>query len=513
MLRARPLLLAIALLASPLFLPAQAQDPLPVPLGGDEARAGRWDAPMPWPVQAEFSALLPTGKVLLFVSGADAHLWDPATGGMTPVPGGAVNCAGLAHLPDGRVLVHGGHRSAWRGVPDAWIFDPWRETWSRADDMRVGRYYPGSLALPDGHVLSVSGNAPEGVDAPVPETYDPATGAWTARPTAALPMEFYPRMHALPDGRVARTGQDGHAAFLDVGTWTWREGPVSRHGPRWGGASVLLPGLDRVLVFGGGSMGASSEGWGPLPALRDDAGRVLENLARPLHDPGASPATARAEILDLRGPAPAWRETGAMTYPRRDHAGVLLPDGTVLAVGGASGFEPVPGWAEHALHPERYDPATGAWSLMAPADRHRGYHSTAILLPDATVLVGGGDFETGAGSVPGADRTGQVFRPPYLFQGPRPVLLDAPAHVAWGQSFAVRAEGDVAGAALVRLGWSTHSMANDQRLVGLDAHAAGPFLVLAAPATPREAPPGWYMLFLLSGEGVPSVARMVHVGR
>lgn len=506
MMPARTLAAALLLLLTLPLLAAPATSLGEGALGG-ERDVGRWDPPMEWPVQGEDAILLPTGKVLLFAYGRDAHLWDPRDGSMKPVPTDAsVNCVGLALLADGRVLLNGGHAgSLWRGLPGTYLFDPWTETWSQDADMRVGRYYPGTITLADGRVLTVSGNGPDGRDASVPEVYAPGDG-WTLLPDAEQAMEFYPRMHVLADGTVVSTGQGSTAWFLDLDDGAWREGPSSGHGRRWGGASVLLPDLHSVLVMGGGSMGLASEGWA-LPALRDDADAVAEHLAT-----GREPATASAQVLDTRG-AGAWRDTGSMAFPRRDFSAVLLPDGQVLAVGGAAGFEPIPGWAEHALAPELYDPETGAWSVLAPSARHRGYHSTALLLPDGRVLASGGDFETGAGSVPGVSRTGEVFHPPYLFRGERPVVLDAPDQLARGAAFDIVTPDadDVAQVNLVRLSAVTHSLNTDQRVVPLDFETTAGGVRAAVPSEPGATPPGWYMLFLVGDEGAPSVARMVRV--
>lgn len=495
----------LLLLALPLLVLSVAPVDAALPLSGDEARVGRWDAPMAWPVQGEDVALLPTGKVLVFAYGEDAHLFDPRDGSLTPVPTPvAINCAGLALLPDGRVLVNGGHaESNWRGSAGAMLFNPWTESWEVAPSMNVGRYYPGTITLADGRALTVSGNGPDGRDAATPEVFDGA--AWTLLPGATQTMEFYPRMHVLPDGEVVIVGQQPESYFVDAEAGTVRAGPVSPHGMRWGGASVLLSDLRTVLVAGGGSMGLSSEGWA-LPALRDDAPLVAEHVLE-----GRAPATASAQLFDARG-AGAWRDAATMTYARRDHQLVLLPDGDALAVGGASGYEPVPGWAEHALHPELYDAESDAWRVMAPSARHRGYHSTSILLPDGRVLVSGGDFETGVGAVPGVTRSAEVYAPPYLFRGPRPVIHDAPDALAPGATFRVDSTGDVERVTLVRLGSSTHSLNTDQRVVPLAFEAAPGGLIVRAPAEPGEAPPGWYMLFALSGDGGPSAGRMVRVG-
>ncbi|HEX7167585.1 MAG TPA: galactose oxidase early set domain-containing protein [Acidimicrobiales bacterium] len=482
---------------------------------GDPAVVGQWDRPFPLPVQAEAAAVLPTGKVLLFITNSSPSLWDPATGATKTVPLDdelSINCAGVAFLPDGRLLVNGGHQgdTPWKGHRGTFAFDPWTETWARLADMHEGRYYPGTIALADGRALTVNGNDDQGVDPGTTEIFD---GASWAAPVAAPPMEFYPRMHVLPSGDVVRVGQDAEAAFFDPVAGSWRAGPRSSSGMRWGGISVILPGLDRVLVAGGSNFGLSSEGHGQVPALRDGPDRIADNGVAAASD-GPNGATAAAEILDLSGGQAAYRSAAPMHLPRRDFAGVALADGDVLVLGGAAGVEPVPGWGDYSFHPELFDSESESWKLMAPAERTRGYHSTGLLLPDGRVLFAGGDFEqTRDTTAAPLTNTGEIYSPPYLFRGPRPLIAAAPRAVSYGERFLVRSSGaPVRGAALVRLGSATHSLNTDQRWVGLDAQVAGGAVHLHAPATGAIAPPGYYMLFLLSDAGVPSVSSIVKVG-
>ncbi|HVM45111.1 MAG TPA: galactose oxidase early set domain-containing protein, partial [Candidatus Thermoplasmatota archaeon] len=210
-----------------------------------------------------------------------------------------------------------------------------------------------------------------------------------------------------------------------------------------------------------------------------------------------------------------WRDAAPMHVPRRDFSSVLLPTRRVLVVGGGAGVEAVPGWAEHAAAPEAYDATADRWTLLAPSSVHRGYHSTAILLPDGRVLASGGDFELGVGATPALAHTGEVFSPPELFRGPRPTISWTEPQWDLGAAKTVRTPdaASVAAVHLVRLSSVTHSLNTDQRVVPLAFERAGPStLVARVPADAGAAPPGWYMLFLVSGEGVPSVARMVHVG-
>src|SRR5260370_21079087 len=105
----------------------------------------------------------------------------------------------------------------------------------------------------------------------------------------------------------------------------------------------------------------------------------------------------------------------------------LLPDGKVLATGGSNGF--VFDNSSFQVYPaEMWDPATGSWSTMASISVYRGYHSTALLLPDGRLLSAGGE-QTGASA--------EIYSPPYLFKGARPSITSAPSTGRYKRSFFV----------------------------------------------------------------------------
>jgi galactose oxidase-like protein len=243
---------------------------------------------------------------------------------------------------------------------------------------------------------------------------------------------------------------------------------------------VLLPGLTKVLALGGNRTD-------PLP---------------PTSWRGAP--TNGAEILDLSQPTPAWRSVAPMLVARQFPNAVLLPDGSVLAVGGGQLGE----YEKPVRLAERFDPSTETWTAMAVEHTPRCYHSTALLLPDGRVLSAGMDHGKFA-------RTGEVYSPPYLFAGPRPTIAAVPTEVAYGQAFTIATPeaANVARVALLRPGSVTHAFDFEQRYVALSFSAdASGGLTAHMPTSHAEAPPGWYMLFLVTEGGVPSRAAFVHLG-
>jgi len=165
---------------------------------------------------------------------------------------------------------------------------------------------------------------------------------------------------------------------------------------------------------------------------------------------------------------------------------------------------------------ELWQAQTGQWRSTAAAAKPRLYHSISMLMPDGSVLTGGG----GAPG-PVAQLNAEVYFPPYLYRkdgsglaAERPVVREAPAALGWGQQFDVRmrGEGAVSVVNLVRFGAVTHAFGNDQRVVPLSFTQTGSKLRLHSPAAATLAPPGFYMLFVLDAAGVPSVARVVRLG-
>ncbi len=462
------------------------------------------------------AALLRTARVVLW-SFADfddsvgmSQVLDPATGALTTPPESHhVFCSGHAFAPDGSLVVSGGHHGDVKAVH---TFDPASETWVHVADMPTGRWYPTTVALPDGRILTVSGSVHGGPLAPgnpannTIELYDavgglrppvPLPSPWSSQFPPHLPtIDLYPFVFLLPSGHLVVHAR--HVTRLyDPASDIW--GPelsgvsaISRTYPCQGSA-VLLPLVPpeyrpRVLVLGGAG-------------------------ANPEEVTGTTPAVATAEILDLADPTPAWRSTSSMAHPRVMPDAVLLPDASVLVTGGSMSGE-----ADHGIEPvyaiERFDPASETWTTLCDIAVPRLYHSTALLLADGRVLMMGKDALFNPDPFHYPEHRAELFRPPYLFAGSRPLIAAAPASISYGQAFAVSTPDatSVDAVHLLRPGSVTHSFNMEQRLVGLVvASRSTDSLTVEAPPDARVAPPGWYLLFLLA-DGVPSVGHFLRLG-
>ncbi|MGB7795037.1 MAG: galactose oxidase-like domain-containing protein [Pseudonocardiaceae bacterium] len=455
---------------------ASARNAIVSPSSGDLAEdsvwahRGRWDPVFELPNVAIHTSVLPNGKVLFWgrrdqPTGSmhepecTPYIWNPNTGELTATPqpkradGTTVNlfCSGHAFLPDGRLLVAGGHVTDGDGLDQACVYDCRINTWTALPVMNERRWYPTATALPDGTVLVSAGSYKDNgrvVINDVPQIWD--GHRWTAT-TRVTGVPLYSRMHIAPSGQVFISGPDA-------------------------GPSVMYDAW-KVIYIGGSNA---------------------------------------AEVIDLRANPQARREIASMHFPRRHHNATVLADGSVLVTGGTrgSGFNDLsPDKPVHVA--ELWDPVTKEWKELAGEDVDRCYQATAVLLPDATVLsAGSGEFVVGGRPNDARDshRNGQIFRPPYLFHGPRPEIVSAPAEVAYGETFSLQISGpDVGKVIWIRLPSVTHALDQSQRINVLEFRRGDGGVTIAAPQRPEICPPGHYMLFVLSKAGVPSVARIMRI--
>jgi Domain of unknown function (DUF1929) len=495
------------------------------------AEVGQWNREtagqaVPIPVMGIHSVMLPTGKILWFAyprtqsrdksapNTAQAYVFDPFTRQsrridppIDPATGQPYNvwCAGQSVLADGQVLITGGNLDyprgglTYKGLKKVFTFNPYDETWTEQPDMRQGRWYPSNVLMPDGSSLIVlgydetgqQGDAKRNLDI---EMFRPAAslsgrGSMSVLSGPGHPITGnYPHMFTMPSGRVLVAGPySKDSVFLtasggsDVyGITDAPDVPLQRYYA----SAVINPGdPTRVTVMGGSR-------WGT----------------------GDRTATNTVVSLDEGNPGAGWRSEPPLNVGRTHHNTVILPDGSMVTVGGGYGQVGEDIYAAGPQHKavEIWDPSTRAWRLGPSQVEQRTYHSTALLLPDGRVLSAGDDFHGGI------DRdTAEVYEPPYLFRGARPDIESVQSGIRWGGTFTIstRSAG-VTRAVLVAPTATTHAADMNQRHVALTVTRAadGNRMDVAAPPNANMAPPGPYMLFLLNDRGVPSVARFVRVG-
>ena len=160
-----------------------------------------------------------------------------------------------------------------------------------------------------------------------------------------------------------------------------------------------------------------------------------------------------------------------------------------------------------------WDPATGHWTLMARAASNRLYHSIALLLPDGRVLTGGGGHPGDDANFYDEHPDFEIYEPPYLFQGARPIIDAAPDSIQYSKPFALATKnsGNLK-VSLFRLGCATHAWDHNTDFTRLAVtRVSATSLQIEAPSDSVQTTPGPHRLFLVDSAGIPSVAKMVWV--
>lgn len=439
------------------------------------------------------AALLHTGKVLFVTADETTLLWDPedttAASFENPAnqPAYSQLCGSHVFLSNGHLLSMGGGGYGPNPVARwGYRFDPVTKTWTRTSNaMSESKWYPTAAALGDQRVLVTCGNTAGQMD-----VYDETTDTFspiTSGDNRGFP-NLYPGLHLLPNhallysrtgwgsagagGGAAADNRSAYFTFTGPNTGVWNDiTPAMTN--RAKGMSVMLlgntPPYVRVLVMGG-----------------------VDNATNNTY-----------EILDasVLSSASAW--SAPIAFPDGEHrslcSAVHLPDGTVFVSGGIS----------RTNSPSaRFDPRTGAWLPAAALPSIRDYHSVSLLLPSGEVMMAGWN-----------NASIEIYRPPYLFKGARPTISAAPALVHHGQSFVIESPdaASIARVVLVRPMAVTHQTDTEQKVLEMPSvhdHARPTRLALTAPhgGHPHSlAQQGYYMMFAVNRDGVPSVAKWIYL--
>jgi hypothetical protein len=498
----------------------QADDPGPSAalLAAKSARPdleGKWSEPFVIPIAGISSVLLHNGKVLFWAYDPAhykdpkysnigvSYVWDPATrsGHFVDTPEN-IWCGGQTILADGRVFIAGGNlrfpdpkapkgQQGWEGDASTYIFNPATETFIQQPEMAHGRWYPTVTQLPDNSAIVTSGYDETGSEHvnELTERFVPSEGmsgvglltTVASKPTPGI----YPFQYVLPAGMMLQAGPERvNSWMLDPAGWNWNKLPRMRadhignaNGIVYTDASVQP--VRQIVMVAGGSKGEPNNEW-----------------------------------LDSFTPQAGWREYPKWNEQRHNANTIILPDGTLLTVGGNNGDDTYNGTLYST---ERYsapaDDLRGDWLEVAPHKIRAAYHSSAILLPDATVLLSEDDRVQTVEAA--ANHKFQVYSPPYLFNGQRPTLA-APSVVQRGVPFEVTTTVDpkrkIASVVLIAPGAVTHANDMHQRFIKLPIKAGGAVITATVPDSAALVPPGYYLLFAVDSAGVPSVASFVHIG-
>lgn len=325
------------------------------------APGGAWSnvAPLTSARFRHTSTLLDDGRVLVAGGGNGgssfdaAELFDPTTSSWSVTDSLAAEREShtATRLLDGRVLVVGGERKnqtfpTTTSRNSVEIYDPVSATWDAAAPLATARSFHTATLLPDGRVLVVGGHTWVfwQLNAAVLDTvelYDPAADAWTSGGTLSTPRSGHSAT-LLADGRVLVAGGSGATAELfDPASKTWSATGSMGEGRRSHFAVLLQDG--RVIVGGSGSATSTevyspaTGTWSAVGNLASYEGRRTATLlpdGRVLVAGGynSNRVSMASELFDPN--ANTWSVTHALSSARIKHAATLLADGRVLVTGG-----------------------------------------------------------------------------------------------------------------------------------------------------------------------------------
>lgn len=452
----------------------------------DPSQVGQWAYEQPFPT--DFNAIhvvcSPTGKCLLVAgSGKSATTFQAKTFRSyvyntvtktkkliyTPDD---LFCNGHVLLPDGRALLTGGTASynPYKGTRTQYVFNFATEAYQKLTNLSVGRWYPSVVTMADGKQLIASGLNDTGAKTNLVETFDYRTNTTTKLAgTRTLPL--YPHLY-----QTSKPNEIFHAGPNGTGFWN----PYT--------------GAFRAVAKQVGTM--------PNGFTSCFHGDVREQNLITMG--GGWPATAKTNIIDLDAATPAYRAGPPLSAAKAYVSCITLPDGTLFEAHG--GYDNTV--AASSRTTGLLATLAGPWQAMSPLPEgeHRVYHQILWLLDDGRVV-------SMSSNPKGSPRSTShlVYSPPYLAKGQRPVITSHPTEVKYGAAYAVgttAAAGQTVNRITITAAPSqTHSIDLNQRYLSLPLVNGS----ITLPAQPTVMPPGWYRIWAVDTNNIPSVAKWIHI--
>ncbi|KAJ7097790.1 DUF1929-domain-containing protein [Mycena belliarum] len=434
--------------------------------------------------------------------------------------------------------------------------------------MQKQRWYSAAEMLGDGTIVIIGGFVNGGyVNRNTPNT-DPTLEGGAAEPT----YEFYPSNGQTPQNMNFMTKTSGlnayaHTYLMSSGavfvqanfsTILWNPTTnvetdlpdmpkqVIRVYPASGGVAMLPLTLannyQQTILFCGGS-DMPPDAWG--------------NYSFPNINTWDYPASKDCQRITPEpsdGSPPTYVQDDDMIEGRTMGQFIILPTGKLLmvngGVNGTAGYAQATGQTSNFADmpfdmslasgpvgtPAIYDPEAPAgsrWSNagMSTSSIARLYHSSALLLPDATVLIAGSNpnVDVNLTAIFPTQYKAEIFYPPYFSATTRPIVSGVPSKLTYGgDPFDITIPGNCysgssndaaakTSVALLRPGWTTHAMNMGQRYLQLNntytvnKDASITFHVSQLPPNPNLFQPGpaWVHVVV---NGVPSNGSSVIVG-
>ncbi|PVH90017.1 carbohydrate-binding module family 32 [Cadophora sp. DSE1049] len=425
---------------------------------------GVWGPTLDFPVVPVAGAQEASGQIIIWSSWASDQFhstpggqtamsqWDPITKEVSKRIVTNTHhdmfCPGISIDGAGMMVVTGGNDAS-----ETSLYDAGTDSWVEGPPMHLRRGYQSSTTLSDGRVFVIGGSWSGGSNIPKDgEVYDPDTKSWTMLPDAKVkPM--------LTDDFERAWRADNHGWLFG-----WKNQTVFQAGP-----SIAM---NWYYVEGTGSF--------------EGAGNRLED---------EDSMSGNAVMFDANG----------IMHSER----VFIAGGQTFGVA----------FNEENVHfvPELYDPETDTFIQLQQNNFIRVYHSLSILLPDGRVFNGGGGL---CGNCSANHYDAQIFTPPYLLTEsgeprPRPrIVSDLPEKVLVGAVLTFTTEAEIKTASLIRLCSASHTVNTDQRRIPLDLSRLSPDeyqYKVQLPNDPGIIIPGYWMVFVMDKDGVPSIAKTIMV--
>ncbi|MCD7457034.1 hypothetical protein HAX54_033951 [Datura stramonium] len=436
-------------------------------------------------------------------------------------------CSSGALDSDGTLVQTGGYHA---GDHKIRLFSPcelddcdWTEL---PQNLTVQRWYASDHILPDGRVIIVGGRRAFSYEFfPKNSNDNDAAFDFPFLKETTDPGEennLYPFLYLLPDGNLYIFANQRSISFDYVNNKVVKEFPMipgeKRNYPSTG-SSVMLPlrlhsalnPVVEVMICGGARGGAyiSAQKGAFWPASRT-CGR-----------------------MKLTDPDPKWVMED-MPLGRVMPDMLLLPTGDVIILNGAA--RGTAGWesaVDPVLNPILYKPdepdPDNRFTVLTPSTIPRMYHSSATLLPDGRILVGGSNPHARynfTGVKYPTELSLEAFLPPYLapqYAHLRPLILAVEGQIlSHGQPFSITLivgfyhPDEELMVSMIAPSFTTHSFAMNQRLLVLEIVETerlsffGFKITVFAPPSRNIAPPGYYMMFVVH-QGVPGHCAWVRM--
>jgi hypothetical protein len=371
-----------------------------------------------------------------------------------------------------------------------------------------GRWYPSAMMMANGSILVMGGEeGSNGAPVPTLEVLPSPSGEVVQCDYLQRtdPNNLYPFLVVLPSGGIL-VAYYNEARILD---------PVSLQTQR------TLPNIPGAVYNNDGGRTYPFQGTAMVLPQHAPYSDPLELLICGGSVPFTEIALDNCVTITPEVPNANWT-IERMPSKRLMPNIVALPDGTYLILNGArqgrAGFGLASDPNLSSVHYDPSKPSGSRMTVMANTTIARLYHSEAILLDDARVLVSGSDPEDERPFAPQEYRT-EIWSPPYILNGAaRPAFNLSNLDWSYGQQVSFPVTATASGSfgsyrvSLMGAVASTHGNSMGQRTFFPATSCSSLSCTVTAPPNANVCPPGWFQMFLLDGNNVPSHATWVRIG-